>query len=455
MLRRSAPLTAGLFLCAALGGGCSTTPPNVHLDLTVGLETDAFSRDPKVVSILVQGLAPDGSVAVTATATPGGTFDFGDVDNTDQLTFEVTGTDAQGQTVMRGRSLGAIPLDSVTGTLPVFVQRVNEWARPPGALAQTHVGGVASTGAERYLVLGGGTSDKPDQADLYDLFALGGVTVGGIVRPPETLVPRGTAVLFTDAKGATSIDLGTGVATDVTTPTGLASYSLVAGGQSIDSSDGRTFVVGGTRQSGAPTKSVLVAAADGTLTSLELIEARSGAAAVWVEGVGLVVAGGSATGAGVEVLGPAATAFRAQGDFPPDPTAGAGAVIDGANGVTLIGGTLVGGAPAPIRRIDATCVNACLATVITGSDPSVGLTAVRAYTLGGERFIVVGDTIDEAPETKTFVLQLGKSATELPLREPRRGAAVVPAPNGTLAILGGTRVLDAKPALSVELLFPH
>jgi hypothetical protein len=454
VLRRPAPLTAGLFLCAALGGGCSTTPPNVHLDLTVGLETDAFSRDPKVISVLVQGLAPDGSVAVKATATPGGTFDFGEVANTDQLTFEVTGTDAQGQTVMRGRSLGAIPLDSVTGTLPVFVQRVNEWARPPGALAQTHVGGVASTGAERYLVLGGGASDKLDQADLYDMFTLGGVTVGGIARPPETLVPRGTAVLFADAKGATSIDLGTGVATDVTTPTGLASYGLVAGGQAIDSSDGRTFVVGGTRRVGDPTKSVLVAAADGTLTSLDLREARLGATAVWLEGVGLVVAGGSATGAGIEVLAPAATSF-ATVDFPPDPTVGAGAVVDGPNGVVLIGGTVVGGAVAPIRRIDPTCVNACMATMITGSDPPVGLTSVHAYTLGGERFIVVGDTVEKTPETKTFVLQLGKSATELPLREPRRGAAVVPAPNGTLAILGGTRVTDGTAARSVELLFPQ
>ncbi len=452
MLRRAQPFAAALFLFVAFAGGCSPSPPNVHLDITVGQEKDTFSRDPKVVSLKVEGVAPDGTVVATTTAAPGGTFDFGEIGNDAQLTFEVTGTDAQGATIVRGRSLGAIPLAAVTGTLRIFAQRVNEWARPPGGLEQTHVGGVACSGAERYVVLGGGKADTADEANLYDLFTLGGVRLGGIARSPETMVPRGTVVLFIDHKGATTIDLASGSATDVMTPGGLTSYGLIAGGQAIDASDGRTFVVGGTRPS-EPTKSVLVAAADGTLTSLELREARAGAAAVWIEGVGLVVAGGSATGAGIEVLGPRATSFAAVG-FPPDPTVGAGAVLDGPNGVVLIGGTLEGGAPAPIRRLDPTCVNGCVATPVTGSDPSVGLTSVHAYTLGGGRVFVVGDEIATPPQTRTFLLQLGVSATELPLREPRRGAAVIPSPLGTLALLGGTRV-DGKPALSVELLFPH
>jgi hypothetical protein len=453
VLRRSPPLAAALLLSIPLTSACSSNTPNVHLDITVGQEKDAFSQDPKVVSLEVEGVAPDGTVAVKTTSTPGGTFDFGDIANDAQLTFEVTGVDAQGQAVVRGRSLGAIPLNAVTGTLPIFAERVNQWARPPGALAQTHVGGIATSGAERYLVLGGGTSDKLDEVEIYDLFALGGLSLAGIKSAPETMVPRGTAVLFASHTGATSIDLGSGGATEVATPSGLASYALIAGGRPVDASDGRTFVVGGTRPS-EPTKSVLVAAADGTLSALELVEARAGAAAVWIEGVGLVVAGGSGVDskAGIEVLGPKATSFAALG-FPPDSTVGAGAVLDGATGVVLIGGTL-DGKPAPIRRLDPTCVNACAATVIIGSDPSVGLTSVHAYTLGGGRVIAVGDEIATPPQTHTFVLQLGMSATELPLREPRSSAVVIPAPNGTLALLGGTR-LDGKPALSVEMLFPH
>jgi hypothetical protein len=452
VLRRSAPFAAALLLFGAFASGCSESPPNVHLDITVGQEKDAFSRDPKVVSLKVEGIAPDGTVVATTTAAPGGTFDFGEIANDEQLTFEVTGTDAKGATVVRGRSLGAIPLAAVSGTLPIFAQRVNEWARPPGGLTQTHVGGVACSGAERYIVLGGGKSDTADETNLYDLFTLGGVRIGGVARSPETMVPRGTAVLFIDHQGATTIDLATGDASDVVTPTGLTSYGLIAGGRAVDASDGRTFVVGGTR-SGEPTKSVLVAAADGTLTSLELVEARAGAAAVWIEGVGLVVAGGSATGKGVEVLGPAATSF-APVDFAADPTVGAGAVLDGPSGVVLIGGSLPDGSPAPIRRIDPNCFDACVPVVVGKSDPSVPLTSVHAYTLGGGRVFVIGEEMAMVPQTRTFLLQLGVSSTELPLREPRRGAAVIPSPVGTLALLGGTRV-DGKPALSVELLFPQ
>jgi hypothetical protein len=440
---------------APFTSSCSSDTPNVHLEITVGQEKDAFSQDPKVVSVEVRGVAPSGLTVLAATSTPGGELDFGDVASDTQLTFEVTGLDAQGKAVMLGRSLGAIPLNALTGALPIFTQRVNQWARPPGGLVQTHAGGVAGVAAERYLVLGGGTvpmGGKVDEVEVYDLLALDGLVLGGIKSQPETLVPRGSAMLFASHKSTTSIDFSSGEGTDVATPAGLASYGAIAGGQPVDATDGRTFVVGGTRPSD-PTKSVLVVAADGSLSALELVEARAGAAAVWVEGVGLVVAGGSATGAGVELLSPKAKSFAAL-SFPPDATVGAGAVIDGPTGVVLVGGTLADGSPAPIRRLDPTCLGACDAMPIPSSDPSVDLTAVHAYTLGGGRILAVGEAITAPAQTHSFLLQLGTSATELPLREPRSGASVIPAPNGTLALFGGTR-LDGKPALSVELFSPQ
>lgn len=455
MLRRPAPLAAALLLLAPFASSCSSGTPEVHLDITVGQEKDAFSQDPKVVSVEVRGIDPSGLPVVVAKSAPGGDLDFGDVGSDAQLTFEVTGVDAEGKTVVRGRSLGAIPVSAVTGTLPIFAQRVNQWARPTKGLLQSHTGGVAAVAAERYLVLGGGTvakGDKVDEVEAYDLLALSGVALAGVKSQPETLVPRGTTMLFSSHKLTTTIDFASGEGAELTPPAGLASYGAIAGGRPVDSSDGRTFVVGGTRPT-EPTRSVLVVEADGTLSALDLVEARAGAAAVWVEGVGLVVAGGSATGAGVEVLGPKATSFAAL-SFPPDAAVGAGAVIDGPSGVVLVGGTLEDGTPAPIRRLDPTCVNACAATVITGSDPSSAITAVHAYTLGGGRVLAVGEAITAPVQTRSFVIQLGASATELSLREPRSGAAVTPAPNGTLAILGGTR-LDGKPALSVELFAPQ
>ena len=425
--------------------------------VTVGQEADAFSQEPKVVNVEVRALAPDGSLVATATSAPGGTLDFGEIADDAQVGFEVTGFDAQGVTQVRGRSLGAIALSALTGTLPVFAQRVNQWARPPGLLTQTHAGGVAAVGAERYLVLGGGAVDKDartDEIEVYDLLGLGALGVTDLVRAPETLVPRGVAVLMIDHSGATSINLGSGETTDVAVPTGLTSYKTVAGGTPVDASDGRTFVVGGTRPK-EPTKSVLIAGADGTLSSLSLLHERAGAAALWVEGVGLVVVGGSAVAPGVEILGPTAKAFVAIDLFPADDTVGAGAVIDGLHSVVLIGGTHADGTPAPLRRLDPTCTKDCAPTVITGSDPSVALTSVHAYTLGAGRLIAVGEELTTPSQTRTFVLQLGTSAPELPLREPRRGAAVTPTPQGTLAVFGGRHVTGDTPALSVELLFPQ
>ena len=71
------------------------------------------------------------------------------------------------------------------------------------------------------------------------------------------------------------------------------------------------------------------------------------------------------------------------------------------------------------------------------------------------RALAVGDSVETTAQTRSFEIQLGSSATELPLRDPRRGATVSPSPNGTLAILGGRRVADDTSALSVELLFPQ
>jgi hypothetical protein len=459
VIRRAAPLASALLLLAPLLGGCSTDPRKAHLAITVGQETAAFSQDPEVVSVVVQALGTDGSLVAGATSTPGGTLDFGEIASDAQLMFEVAGLDAAGVPQMRGRSLGAIGISALSAPLPVFVQRVNAWARPPGLLAQTHLGGVAAVGAERYLLLGGGTvatDGRPDALEIYDLLTLGALSVTDLVRVPETIVPRDAAAFLIDHTGGTSINLSTGKSTDVGTPTGLTSFALVAGGTPVDASDGRTFVVGGTRANDPthPTKSVLLAGADGTLSSLELVHARAGATALWIEGVGLVVVGGSADGPGIEVLGPTATGFVALDLFPPDATVGAGAVVDGLHGVVLIGGTQ-GGAPAPLRRLDPTCTKDCAPTVVTGSDLAVGLTSVHAYALGGGRFFAVGEATTTPSQTRMFDVQLGASAIEIPLREPRRGAAVTPTPSGTLSILGGRLVADDTPALSVELLFPQ
>ena len=250
--------------------------------------------------------------------------------------------------------------------------------------------------------------------------------------------------------GATWVDLVGSNTYDPPLPTGLASFGDVAGGTPVPASDGRTFVVGGTR-AGEPTRGVLQVASDGTLTALELVQARAGAAAAWIEGVGLVVAGGSAEGPGVEVLATAGTAFAAR-NFPPDPVIGAAAVTDGGAGFHLVGGAL-GGLPAPTRYVNPSCGNPCAAQEIAGAAIPAALAGSQAYLLEGTRLIVVGNDLDGDRLTRTYLVDVAGVAEELLLKEPRRGAVPMPTPLGTLAILGG-ELVDGTAAFTVESYWP-
>jgi hypothetical protein len=67
--------------------------------------------------------------------------------------------------------------------------------------------------------------------------------------------------------------------------------------------------------------------------------------------------------------------------------------------------------------------------------------------------LAIGD--DEDGETLAFRVSFNEgTVTSLPLRDPRRGATAVAAPNGTLAILGGEKTVGGA-ATSVELYFPE
>lgn len=454
----SARLRAALAALTAGLAACSSEPRAVPIDVMTGQESDTFSVDPKVTRVDVVLTTLEGTT-VKASAEPGGTFDLGELPEDQQITIEVTGVDVGGATVARGRTLSGILLASVEGAIPVFVQRVNQWARPPNGLVHAHVGAPAGVLSEQLLLLTGGASAagkdgpvEPDKSDFYDLFGYGGSLASTFPRVPSTIVSLGSVFLLIDAAGATWINYAEGSTPEATAPDGLDSFGLVAGGSAIRASEGRTFVVGATR-SGEPTDAVLEVNDDGTLTAHKLAQPRRGAAAVWVEGVGLVVAGGSASGAGVELLSEGGTAFVPRDAFPADPTEGAGAVIDPPGGVALIGGA-AGGVAAATRRLDPTCVGECAVTVVEGATIPVAIGGVSAYALDGARAIVLGSEIGGEGLTRTFLVEIGGSVTELPLREPRRGATPIPAPNGTLVLLGGEHP-DGTPALSVESFFPN
>ncbi|AKT40489.1 hypothetical protein [Chondromyces crocatus] len=444
-------------LCLLAAACGDDDPRTLRLEVIPGHETTAFQDDPPVTRIEVVARDTTGVEVASASAAPGGELDFGELPADLALTFNITGVDTTGTPVVRGRSLSGILLGQVQGdVLPLFAQRLGGWARPPGTLPFTRSGGIAVPIGERYLALtgGAGAGDDPAATVGYDLLGWYGANAVSLPRPARSAISRGNALLIIDGNGATVADFVAGTATEISVPEGLASFADVAGGYAIEASEGRTFLVGATRAE-TPTTGILVVEADGSLRAAQLSAPRAGAAAAWLDGVGLVVAAGSATAPGIEVL--AATATTAvPHPFPPDPTLGAGAVIGGIGDIVLIGGTREDGSPAATRRLAPVCITDCDTVAIDGATLPVALTGMRAFALSGARAIVVGhEAVQDRPWDRSYLLDLAVgTATELPLREPRMGAAVVPAPNGTLVLLGGVHE-DGSPALTLEMFFPE
>lgn len=460
---RFAPLC--LLALAPVAAACSSDPKVLNISVETGWEKDAMKKAPAVARVEVRGEGPEG-VEIKAEAVPGGELDFGEVDGDLAYTFEVTGVDEEGNKVMRGRSMSNIILNGVGGdTLPLFAQRLGEWGRPRGGMAHSHIHAPAVSVGERYLFMTGGEAAGGGSAaeiDQYDLFAWAGLQSSTRFDfAAQTLVSGVSAVLGLSSDGQAGWFNGTTVDLIKTLPEGLESFDEVAGGAVVlePKDDGRAFIIGCTRPDG-PTDKVLEISADASETKvLRLSAARAGAAATWLRDVGLVIIGGSADGNGVELLFQDGTAFIER-DFPPDATAGAAAIDDPSSpgSIALIGGTLAG-AGAPTRHLDPRCNDNCLVEEIEGVTPGPALTRVSAFinsynaSPSKGRAIVIGDEVGKGGMTLAFMIDfLEPKVTPLPLKEPRRGATAVPAPNGTLALLGGVEP-DGTPVLTVEMLF--
>lgn len=445
------------WLCLSLVTLAACTESPLTLDIIVGKETGAMSADPAVSSLEITLVGPDGSPVASATAKPGGSFDLGDVDADTPVHVEVEGRSLAGETVLAGRSLVVTTRGLEGQTLPIFVQRLGAWARPPKGLDAAHAGGCAAVLGERYLFTTGGSAEGADGAtdaqagDSYDLLTLGPAVTDRLPHLAKTLVARGDVMLVVGDDGATLLDLTLGESNELALPDGLESWADVAGGRAIDSDDGRTFLVGPTR-AGSPTHAVLEVGTDFALSHHQTTAPRAGAAAAWVPGVGLVVVGGSDAGAGVELLSDDATLFSPL-PFDPDPVAGAAAVLVDAVSLALVGGVEPGGAGAPTRILSPACVSACAVAELDGSAPPVPLARAVGYRIAPGHALVFGN--DGSADRAFDVTIAGPGAiSELPLRVPRSGATLLPTPNGALSLLGGV-TLGGEPALDVELFLPE
>jgi len=436
--------------------GCTADPDVVTIDVTTGQESDTFQKDPAITSIEISALDAAGDTVASATSTPGGSFSFGELPLEQFLSLSLVGRDAQGAVRVRGRSPGLVVGQLTSSELPLFAARTNEWSRPPDGLGHSRMGAVAASVAERFLLLAGGEPAGDSEISAaspayYDWLALARADGGTLARAPAsvTVDSTGFVALLVADDGASLVDYDGGASVDLATPAGLE-FSDVAGGESVGRADGASYVVGPTRPESATDRSLLLLP-NQTLVAVEHAVPRRAAAATWTDGAGLVVAGGSVDGPGVEVLADNSTLASTRA-YPPDPVTGAAAI--GTSGrVVLIGGLDLAGDRALSRALDPSCVSNCEHEVLD-IDLGARLDTCRGFLLAAERALVVGADADDDGTLRAFTIDfVSQSHEEVPLREPRRGAVLSPTPLGTLALLGG-ELEDGSPALSIEVFTP-
>lgn len=437
-MRRLAFLGVFAVAVAAAASGCGDAP-TATLVLETGEETDAFSKGPTPTSLIVDSVDIDGNVRELArTALPTDELSLGDKDRTDIASIRVRATDAAGTVLLRGETL-YVQFGALEGTpLGVFVQRVGALARMPrskGTSPTADTPPLLATTVARYVVAANGKG-----LSLYDMLRLQPVTgLPELPRAARSLVTFGTAAIVIDETGASTVDLSTGDASELSAPAG-GTFAEIAGGATVNAPDGSAYVVGGTRATGGASQRVLVITKEGATSFASLSAPREGACAAWVNGRGLVIAGGGdASAAGAELL----AIGSAQGTklaYPADGVKRCGASSLDASRVLVAGGvgsSLDVGGAAPARVLDLACSADCKPLAWTGSLP---LVRAESVTLAPNVALVAGD--DATGAMRVFRAS-DAGMKEVLLKAPRRNARLVALPiEGTVGIVGGNAPIE-------------
>jgi hypothetical protein len=455
--------------CALLG--CSSEQPTsvtVHLALTAGQELDAFSRAPSPTRLVVR--AVDTSlqpIPLLDQPWHPGTVRLPEQERAQLLAFEVLGLDATDTPVLRGATIHHALWALDSDPLPVFLGRVGEMSRTANQLTIGRRGGVTGLVGARFLVVAGGESavdadGAPVSSARFSALDLGlwqsPATTDELPRAPLSMVMNaGRFALLIDAQGANWFDFSTYAVSEVLPPEGTT-FAEVAGAATIYANDGSAYIVGPARSRGDASDKVLRVSEAGQLTALRLTAARARAAATWVTDVGLLVAGGSATAPGAELLPVGMSAFVAL-PYPEDATQGAGAAALDADTVLLAGGQTTNGQPATPRLLAPRCGSSCSTTALTTSDAVPHLEHARLFVVSETGCVVVGEApVDDHTTTTTVVhfegLRSSPVATQITLREPRTDAIAARLFGRTVAILGGAGA-DGQPVRSVEVFVPR
>ncbi len=457
-------------------------------------------------------------------------------DNVD--TLRATAYDSADAAIIYGQTIVPIQLGGIDGiTLDLFVQRKGQFARMPSPVTPAIQSPLATIVDQQFIFVADTKAQQGWLYSLL-FWALaeavdGGPTSTPLPCPPLTVaaISGTTYALFICSEKSTSIsgacqgetappddvDLhaylydvsgqpdscetfapGSGV--DAGSP---FSWTSLAGGSAVTAPNGDVYIVGATRPamgaSGAsgPTESVLRYAApslnDAGIAQFPrnwfaLNTPRAGAAALWLTrstgaagARGLVVAGGNQPGdkvGGVEYLASgsvdAGQAFTLTA-YPTDFTAGAGGAMVDETHLLLAGGTAQGGAAAPVRLLDLTCMSSCMAQTggttgdggadggghdggpreggpgDAGATASIPLATAQGFSWPGDAApLFVGPSTSKGGVTRAFRVGVPSTSTaafavsEVPLRVPARtGTTAIQTAIPSVVVIGGDTTMES------------
>jgi len=438
-----------LVALALLALPACSTQDQATLTLSVGGESDALTRAPAPTKLVVDTIdTQTGATTNLATVDlPAGTIDLGNRDPNPVVRVRANGVDATGRVLVTGMST-PLQLGALSGTsFPIFIARTSEFARMPVDLGDSREAPILGSVLGRYVLATGGAnlaaSTSAASTQIYDLAVLGPYSnPPKLPRTPTSVAAVGSSVLLIDDAGASWFALSDSSSQAAVAPSG-GTFAEVSGGSTVVAPDGSMYVVGGTRpvaKPPTPTVRILKVAADGTLSFLSLTTARAGASATWVTGRGVVVAGGSSTGAGVELIDSLSTVATSLG-YPPDATVGAGAAgLDGSH-VLLGGGVDASGQPAPVRVIDLGCTSStCTASTWDAAALPVSLGKAQAFDLATDTGLIVGD---DGTGLSHAVRVTAKGATEIAFKIPRHGARGIRVNPPAITFVGGAATVES------------
>ena len=183
----------------------------------------------------------------------------------------MTATDTGGNVLVWGQSI-PVQLGALDGTtLSIFVQRTGAFAAMPSPLTDARAQPLlAAVGERDGVVAGGSEATLAAQTEIYDFLTWSPLdSPPALAIAPKSLAAAGLVLLAINDTGAAWLDL-TGTTTPTATAPAGGSFADVSGGATYVAADGTGYVVGATRTTGAPSKTVLRVSPTGDLAFLTL-----------------------------------------------------------------------------------------------------------------------------------------------------------------------------------------